>query len=200
MAPNGLKWAKNDPKWLKNGPKMKFRYLGDLPGTKKGPKMRKMTQKDLLWPQMTWNGPKMGQKWLKMAQKWPKKKPRSEIAKKMQPAFFNFWHRGTVSEISAKKRNFADFGRFPPQKGKYTYFSIFFAETRLDFPGHQKNDPDLQRRRTLKRERRNGRFSVGPKIAKWAKNDSKWPKNGPKKKPRSEIAKKTAARFLQFLR
>ena len=37
----------------------------------------------------------------------------------------------------------------------------------------QKNDPGLQRRRTLKRERRNGRFSVGPKIAKRAKNPKK---------------------------
>ena len=73
MAPNGLKWAKNDPKWLKNGPKMKFRYLGDLPGTKKGPKMRKNDPKrpfvapnDLKWakngPKMTQNGPKMAQK------------------------------------------------------------------------------------------------------------------------------------------
>ena len=73
MAPNGLKWAKIDPKWLKNGPKMKFRYLGDLPGTKKGPKMRKNDPKrlfvapnDLKWakngPKMTQNGPKMAQK------------------------------------------------------------------------------------------------------------------------------------------
>ena len=73
MAPNGLKWAKNDPKWLKNGPKMTFRYLGDLPGTKKGPKMRKNDPKrpfvapnDLKWakngPKMTQNGPKMAQK------------------------------------------------------------------------------------------------------------------------------------------
>ena len=173
MAPNGLKWAKNDPKWLKNGPKMTFRYLGDLPGTKKGPKMRKNDPKrpfvapnDLKWAK---NGPKMTQNGPKMAQK----KPRSEIAKKLQPAFFNFWRRGTVSEISAKKRNFADFGRFPPQKGKYPYFSKIFDETRSDCPGHQKNDPDLQRRRTLKRERRNGRFSVGPKIAKRAKNPKK---------------------------
>ena len=73
MAPNGLKWAKNDPKWLKNGPKMTFRYLGDLPWTKKGPKMRKNDPKrlfvapnDLKWakngPKMTQNGPKMAQK------------------------------------------------------------------------------------------------------------------------------------------
>ena len=90
-----------------------------------------------------------------------------------QDAFFNFWRRGTVSEISAKKRNFANFGPWAPQKGKYPYFSKFFDETRSDCPGHQKNDPDLQRRRTLKRERRNGRFSVGPKIAKRAKNPKK---------------------------
>ena len=153
--------------------KWHFDIWGTYLGRKKDPKWEKMTQKDPLWPQMTWNGPKMGQKWLKMAQKWPKKKPRSEIAKKLQPAFFNFWRRGTVSEISAKKRNFADFGRFPPQKGKYPYFSKNFDETRSDWPGHQKNDPDLQRRRTLKRERRNGRFSVGPKIAKRAKNPKK---------------------------
>ena len=52
---------------------MKFRYLGDLPGTKKGPKMRKNDPKrpfvapnDLKWakngPKMTQNGPKMAQK------------------------------------------------------------------------------------------------------------------------------------------
>ena len=52
---------------------MTFRYLGDLPGTKKGPKMRKNDPKrpfvapnDLKWakngPKMTQNGPKMAQK------------------------------------------------------------------------------------------------------------------------------------------
>ena len=181
MAPNGLKWAKNDPKWLKNGPKMTFRYLGDLSGTKKGPIMRKNDPKrlfvapnDLKWakngPKMTQNGPKMAQKW--HFDIWGDL-PRTEISKKLHPAFFNFWRRGTVSEISAKKRNFADFGLWAPQKGKYPYFSKIFDETRSDCPGHQKNDPDLQRRRTLKRERRNGRFSVGPKIAKRAKNPKK---------------------------
>ena len=143
-----------------------------------------------------------------MAQKWHfdiwGDLPRTEISKKLHPAFFNFWRRGTVSEISAKKRNFgserghktfretinwasrirfffacwkrvpgACFGPWAPQKGKYPYFSKIFDETRSDCPGHQKNDPDLQRRRTLKRERRNGRFSVGPKIAKRAKNPKK---------------------------
>ena len=137
---------------------------------KNDPKGPFVAPNDLKWAK---NGPKMGQKWLKMAQKWPKKKPRSEIAKKLQPAFFNFWRRGTVSEISAKKRNLVDFGPWAPQKGKYPYFSKFFDETWSDCPGHQKNDPDLQRRRTLKRERRNGRFSVGPKIAKRAKNPQK---------------------------
>ena len=58
-------------------------------------------------------------------------------------------------------------------EGKYPYFSKIFDETRSDCPGHQKNDPDLQWRRTLKRERRNGRFSVGPKIAKRAQNPKK---------------------------
>ena len=153
--------------------KWHFNIWGTSLGPKKDPKWEKITQKDPLRPQMTWNWPKMGQKWFKMAQKRPKKKPRSEIAKKLQPAFFNFWRRGTVSEISAKKRNFADFGPWAPQKGKYPYFSKIFDETRSDCPGHQKNDPDLQRRRTLKRERRNGRFSVGPKIAKRAKNPKK---------------------------
>ena len=154
--------------------KWHFDIWGTFLGPKKDPKWEKMTQKDPLWPQMTWNGPKMGQKWLKMAQKWPKKRPGAKLReKKLQPAFFNFWRRGTVSEISAKKRNFADFGPWAPQKGKYPYFSKIFDETRSDCPGHQKNDPDLQRRRTLKRERRNGRFSVGPKIAKRAKNPKK---------------------------
>ena len=45
-----------------------------------------------------------------MAQKWHfdiwGDLPRTEISKKLHPAFFNFWRRGTVSEISAKKRNF----------------------------------------------------------------------------------------------
>ena len=52
---------------------MTFRYLGGLPGTKKGPKMRKNDPKrlfvapnDLKWakngPKMTQNGPKMAQK------------------------------------------------------------------------------------------------------------------------------------------
>ena len=158
--------TQNDPKWpqmIENGPKM----------TQNGPKMAQMTQNFPIWPKwskISQQWLKIGQKWLKMAQKWPKKKPRSEIAKKLQPAFFNFWRRGTVSEIFAKKRNLADFGPWAPQKGKYPYFSKIFDETRSDCPGHQKNDPDLQRRRTLKRERRNGRFSVGPKIAKRAKN------------------------------
>ena len=113
MAPNGLKWAKNDPKWLKNDPKMTFWYLGDLPGTKKGPKMRKNDPKrpfvapnDLKWAK---NGPKMTQNGPKMAQKWPKN---GEIAKKLQPAFFNFWRRGTVSEISVEKSSFLTIIRF----------------------------------------------------------------------------------------
>ena len=141
--------SKNDPIWEKHDSKWPYMAPNDLKWDKNGPKM----------PQ---NGPKMAQK-----------KPRSEIAKKLQPAFFNFWRRGTVSEISAKKRNFADFGLWAPQKGKYPYFSKIFDETRSDCPGHQKNVPDLQWRRTLKRERRNGRFSVGPKSAKRAQNPPK---------------------------
>ena len=45
---------------------MTFRYLGDLPGTKKGPKMRKNDPNDLKWAKngqkMTQNGPKMAPK------------------------------------------------------------------------------------------------------------------------------------------
>ena len=88
MAPNGLKWAKNDPKWLKNGPKMTFRYLGDLPWTKKGPKMRKNDPKrlfvapnDLKWAK---NGPKMGQKWAKNDSKWPKNGPKKSPGAKLR--------------------------------------------------------------------------------------------------------------------
>ena len=170
----GQKWPKMAQKWPKNDISISGGPSWD----------QKRTQNEKKWPKKTLCGPKwpeMGQKWAKNDSKWPKngpkKKPRSEIAKKLQPAFFNFWRRGTVSEISAKKRNFADFGPWAPQKGKYPYFSKFLDETRSDCPGHQKNDPDLQRRQTLKRERRNGRFSVGPKIAKRAKNPKKKVKN-----------------------
>ena len=156
MTQYGPKWPKFGQKWPKMPQKSPKNYIL-ISG---GPTWdQKMIQNWKKWPKMTLYG--------------PKKKTMTDIAHKLQPAFFNFWRRGTVSEISAKKRNFADFGRFPPQKGKYPYFSKFFDETRSDCPGHQKNDPDLQRRRTLKRERRNGRFSVGPKIAKRAKNPKK---------------------------
>ena len=86
MAPNGLKWAKNDPKWLKNGPKMTFQYLGDQPGTKKGPKMRKNYPKrpfaapnDL---KLAKNGPKMIQNGPK---KGPKKSPGAKSRKNCSP-------------------------------------------------------------------------------------------------------------------
>ena len=58
MAPNDLKWAKNDPKRPKN----------DI----------------LMYGVPTWD----------------------RYRKKMHSAFLNFWHRGTVSEIYAKKTKF----------------------------------------------------------------------------------------------
>ena len=79
-------------------------------------------------------------------------------------------------EIPNRFRDICRFCRFwliPTSEGKVPLFSKNFDETQSDGPGHQKNDPDLQRRRTLKWERRNGRFSAGPKIAKRAKNHPK---------------------------
>ena len=103
MAPNDLKWAKNDPKWPKNDILISGGPTWDQKWSEMGKK----------WPKMTLYGPKWpkkDQKWLKIAQKWHfdiwGDHPRTEISKKLQPAFFNFWRRGTVSEISAKKRNF----------------------------------------------------------------------------------------------
>ena len=62
---------------------------------------------------------------------------------------------------------------------KYPYSKIF-DEIRSDGPGHQKNDPDLQRSRTSKKERWNGRFCVGAKITKRAKNPFFAPKKSQK--------------------
>ena len=130
----------------KNYPKRPFVAPNDLKWAKNGPKM-------------TQNGPKMAQK----------KSPGAKMRKNCSLLSSIFDVEAPFQRYLRKSEILPILGRGRLRRASTLIFQNFCDETRSDFPGHQKNDPDLQRRRTLKRERKNGRFSVGPKIAKRAK-------------------------------